>query len=119
MAYWPNRGSELTSIDYSRMQVGVIQYFIRHTLSYFESNERKEEDHVFAYVKRKQCHFHSDWFGVSATVCTDSFESPSPCCLLPVQRIACRCASIRMLVDFGDISETGFIACPIVLKYTL
>ena len=44
MAYWPSRGSSLGSIDYGRMQVGVVQYFIHHTLQYGqETNEEKNE----------------------------------------------------------------------------
>ena len=117
MAYWPSRGSSLNNIDYSQMQVGVIQYFIHHKLSYCESNARKEEEHIFAYVKWKEQHPHFDWFGVSATVCIDSFESSSPCCLIPIQRIGCRCASIVMNVDINGIPV--FIACPIALRYSV
>ena len=32
MAYWPGTGCSLANIDYSRCRVGVVQYFIHHTL---------------------------------------------------------------------------------------
>lgn len=82
MAYWPSRGQNLSDIDYSRMQVGVIEYFISHLLQY---QEKSEEEHVFAYVKWKKGHPHCDWFGVSATVCIDSYEDQSCFSLLPIQ----------------------------------
>ena len=66
MAYWPSRGSSLNNIYFCTMQVGVVQYFIRHILSYHESNEKKEEKHIFAYVRWKERHPHYNWFGVSA-----------------------------------------------------
>ena len=34
---------------------------------------------------------------------------------IPVQRIACRCVSLIMSVDFNDITENVFIAWPIPL----
>ena len=101
------------------MQVGIVQYFIRHILKYSDAGDVKEEEHVFAHIYWKEMHPHHDWYGVSATVCVNMFESVSTCSFLPVQRIGCRCAHIIMPVDFGDISETVFIACPISLNYTL
>ena len=35
MAYWPRQGNDLSVVDYaSRMSVGVIQYYIQHTVSF-------------------------------------------------------------------------------------
>jgi len=33
MAFWPDRGESLSNIDYSRMRVAVVQYFIQHTVT--------------------------------------------------------------------------------------
>ena len=119
MAYWPSRG--LNNIDFCTMQDVVVQYFIRHILSYHESYEKKRGRAHFWLLSMEgaEQHPHYNWFGVSATICVNSFESASPCCLLPVQRIICRCASIVMHVDFCDISKTVFIACGIVLRYSV
>ena len=46
-----------------------------------------------------------DWFGTSATVCSDMFES---CSFIPVQRIACRCAHALISVNFGAMVETFY-----------
>lgn len=51
MAYWPSRGSILTNIDYSKRQLGVIQYYIRHKIRFVINNEIVEHVHIFAYVK--------------------------------------------------------------------
>ena len=76
-----------------------------------------KEEHIFAYILWKQMHPHFNWSGVSATV--DIFESVGSCCLLPVQQIGHRCAYTIIPVNFGDITDTVFIACPIPLSYCL
>ena len=116
MAYWPNRVEDLSTIDYSTMQVGVVQYFSRHKFCYSISGNHEEEVHIFACVKWKRLHAHFDWFGSSAIVC-ESIDEIEFTNFMPVQRIACRCAYISMPVDFHDITETVFIACPITMKY--
>ena len=60
MAYWPNRGEDLSTIDYSTMQVGVVQYFSRHKFRYSISGNHQEEVHIFACVKWKRLHAHFD-----------------------------------------------------------
>lgn len=119
MAYWPGRSATLENIDYSRMRVGVVQYFIRHELTFKNVNQDVKEEHVFAYVYWKETHSHYDWYGLSATVCANSYEGVSACCFLPVQRIGQRCDFIVMPIEFGDFSESVFIACPIQLHYSL
>ena len=118
MAYWPSRGQDLGSIDYSTMQVGTVQYFVRHQFHYCISGSCSyhEEVLLFACVKWKRLHTHFDWFGSSAIVCEciDEFESTN---FMPIQRIAQRCAYISMPVDFYSSTETVFIACPIPLKH--
>ena len=79
MAYWPSRGQNLGSIDYSTMQVGTVQYFVRHKFRYCISGSFRyhEEVMLLACVKWKKLHTHFDWFGSSAIVCEniDEFES--------------------------------------------
>ena len=118
MAFWPNRGSSLNNIDYTTMRVGVVQYFLHHTLSYCTDNETKQDEHLFAYVRWKELHPCHDFYGVSATVCVDMFHFYDACCFLPVQRIACRCACITMPVNLNTVTETVFIASPVPLKYS-
>lgn len=114
MAYWSNVQQNL-SIDYSTMQVGVVQHFVQHKII---MNNNVSDYHLFAYVRWKELHRNLDWFGAAATVCEDASEF----CYsnyLPVQRIARRCAHVIMPVKFGDITENVFIACPISFKYCM
>ena len=30
MAHWPGRGDDLSTIDYTRMRVGIVQYYFKH-----------------------------------------------------------------------------------------
>ena len=71
------------------------------------------------YVHWKQLHEQHDWYGSSAVVCTNSFESPSACSFIPVLHLFCRCASIIKIVKFINYSETVFTASPVLFKYTL
>ena len=41
------------------------------------------------------------------------------CCYMPVQRIAFRCASGEMNVNFGEILENVFVASSIALKFCI
>lgn len=118
MAYWPSKGNSLSSIDYSKFQVGVIQYFLRHKI-YFNEDNINNTEHIFAFIKWKKLHQEYDWYGASAIICENEFESCSPCSYLPVQRIHYRCAHVTMPVNNSDIISKVFIACPIPLKYYL
>ena len=116
MAFWPNSDS----IDYSRMQVGVVQYFLKHTTTLASDTESNEVQHILAYIKWKEQHPQFNWFGVSATVCVDTFTSQSPSNFLPVQCIACRCAYAKIPVTFEtNYTETVFVASPFPIRYCM
>ena len=38
---------------------------------------------------------------------------------MPFQRIAYRCASAELSIDFDSLTDNVFVACPINLKYYL
>ena len=117
MAYWPCSSETLDNIDYNRMSIGVVQYYIRHVISYVSEGISKKMEHIFAYVLWKEKHHHFDWFGSSATLCCNSFEAISTSCFLPLQGIGARCATTVTAIDFGDSTEIVFIASPIPLSY--
>ena len=75
MAYWYTTRCDLSNINYSTMQVGVVQYFLRHRIiTSNATNETSVEDHLFAKVKWKVLHRHYDWFGAAAT-CVKIFRN--------------------------------------------
>ena len=102
-----NTPTECTSLN-----VGVVQYFVKHTIS-----DIRDYEHVFAYVHWKKKHPQCDWFGSSAIVYIDIDEPLSSKCFIPVQRIACRCAHAVIPVDFNGIVETVFVACPLPIRF--
>ena len=112
MAYWPHSGHSTSNL--SRMEVGVVQYFLLHETTIVNSSisESKKVKHLFAYVEWKEHHSNVDWFGASATVCTDMYRDSS---FIPAQRIACRCAHALMPVNFGTV----FVASPLPIRYSL
>lgn len=116
MAYWPGGGSSLSSIEYGRCRVGVIQYFLRHCITF---SDQTTEEHVFCYVLWKQDHPSRDWFGKSATVTSMTYKVEDACCYMPVQRIAHHCASGEMSVDFDSVTEKVFVVCPIALRFCI
>ena len=115
MAYWPGSGSSLCNIDRSTCRVGNIKYFLKHTINI--ANNNKTLDHIFCYVTWKQTHPRSDWYGKSAIVSSTLNEIEDACCYMPVQRVAYRCASGELKVDFGDITESVFVASPVAIKF--
>ena len=46
----------------------------RAALLHLQFRWPKESEHVFAHVKLKQSHPHSDCFGISATICFSTNE---------------------------------------------
>ena len=117
MAHWPSIGHSIRHADCSRLSVGAIQYFFKHSISINTADGFQNYEHVFAYVLWKQAHPQIDYFGTSATVCCNISEPLGPCCFIPVQRIACRCAHALISVDFNGVIETVFVACPVPLRF--
>lgn len=73
-AYWPSNGSSLSTIDYSKLNIGVIQYFLKHTMSMKDKCGRtKDFHHILCDVKWFISHPESHWFGTS-TVIAHAFE---------------------------------------------
>ena len=123
MAYWPGTGSSLENIDSTTMRVGIVQYYLMHsiTMSYNDSVDASAETfpHLFCYVRWKKIHPQAMWCGVSATISSELMETPDACSFLPVQRISYRCAHAYLKMDFFTHQETVLITCPIPLKYSL
>ena len=94
MRYWPNRGEDLSTIDYSTIQFGDVQYFPRHKFCYSVSGNHQEYVYIFACVRWKRQHTHYDWFGSSAVLC-ESIDEMEFTKLIPLQTIACRCLCIH------------------------
>jgi hypothetical protein len=122
MAFWPGRGDDLSTIDYSRMRVGVVQFFLKNSVVLcnedMSSERNKEQLMVCVYWKQK--HPVEEWFGISATVCVNMFEPTSACNFIPAQCLAKKCA--HCMLDNTDICgsrETVFVACPMPIKYSM
>jgi len=89
MSFWPESGHSLQSIEYGRMRVGVVQYFLQHSVTVCDNEPSSSETlcHLLCYIHWKKVHPHADWCGISATICTELFETPDVCCFMPAQRI--------------------------------
>lgn len=120
MANWSGSGDDIFSVQSNRMRVGEVQYFMKHvaTLESAQSTSTNTTEHIFAYVHWQKIHPNKDWFGTSATVCTELYEL-SGCSFLPVQRIACRCAHGTLKINFDSHTENVFVACPVPVKYCI
>lgn len=111
MAYWPGSGNLLDNIDYTRYQVGIIQFFFKHFISFDNLSGRHE--HLFCYVLWKHPHILNNNFGQSTTVTSTFNEFEDSCCFMPVQRIVCRCASGEMKTTIGSTIDTVFLHPPL------
>ena len=117
MAYWPGIGNSLSDIDYSTCHVGIIKYFLVHTIRL--ENNMNNQTYLFCYTTWKQRHPMSNWFGKSAIVSSTLKEVENGCCYMPIQRIAFWCASGELAVDFEDIWENVFMASPVSIKFCM
>ena len=98
MAFWPGRGDNLSTTDYSRMRVGIVQYFFKHyvVLCNEDMSSKLNLEQTFACVYWKQKHPIEEWFGISATVCVNMFEPTLACNFIPVQHLAKKCAHCNL-----------------------
>ena len=118
VAYWPSTGHSLATIDYTNYRVGVIQYFLKHAVTFVDADgTEKKEEHIFCYVVWKQQHHNENWFGVSAVVTSTLGETEDACCYMPIQRVMYRCASGTISVNFGLSLESVFVAIPVNTKF--
>lgn len=97
MANWG--GSDNNIIDNIRLRVGIVQYYILHSVILQSPSETKKVEHVFAYTLWKKTHPNHDYYGVTSTVSSVLFESPAACCYIPVQRIASLAAHAEITID--------------------
>ena len=108
-AYWPSKGSTLSSIDYTQLQIGTIQHFLEHKITLKDdSGTSVELCHLFCYVKWFISYPQRNWFGTSVTDLSQ--EADFPLMFMPVQRIVCRCAHASMSLDFPTGKEQVMIA---------
>lgn len=114
IAYWPGSGSSLHNINHTVCRVGIIKYFLEHTIIVANDNTL---NHIFYYITWKQTHPFSDWYGKSTIVSSTLNEVEDVCCFMPIQRVAFRCCSGNLDVDFGDIHETVFVVSPVNIKF--
>ena len=59
----------------------------------------------------------SNWFGKSVIVSSTLNEIKNGCCYMPIQRMAFRCASGELAVDFEGMREHVFVVSPILIKF--
>lgn len=108
-AFWPGHGRSLSDIIYDKLKIGIIQYFFSHKISLTyrdsEAHQIKEVEHIFCYVKWCIEHSKSDWFGISAVMCTTLTEFEGPVSFLPLC-VVCRCAHGKLKVDMGMLGST-------------
>ena len=51
-AYWPSKGSTLSSINYTHLQIRRIQHFLEHKITLKDDSDTSVElCHLFCYVK--------------------------------------------------------------------
>jgi len=117
MAYWPGNGRNIHNINYSTCRVEVVQYFLKHSVKF--TGEPLPHSFLLCKLKWKQLHPFFDFFGKTAIVSSTLNEVLDLCCYMPVQRIAFRCASGEMNVDFGEIQEKVFVVPSIALKFCI
>ena len=68
------------------------------------------------YVGIYERHAHDGWYGTSATVCTNTFETASIFSFIPVQRIFAVGAYCRTEVSLSGIDETVFVSAPVPMR---
>jgi len=119
MAYWPDQYGDIGTIDYSRKRVGCVQYYCKHYVNVSTEHGPERLHHIFAYVHWKERHSHENYFGTSATVCQNSYETPSKFSFIPIQRIFAIGAHCTIDINASGYSENVFVSAPIPMRLSL
>lgn len=116
-AYWPVRGSCITNFDQSRASIGRVMYYFNHSVTLHHNNNETSNvvQYTLAYVRWMDYHHQNSLYGISATVCANSYKEASLCCFIPVLRIFAKCANCIVTLRDEDV----FVACPIPLKLSI
>ena len=88
VAYWPNKGSSLATIDNTKLQAGTVQYFMEHKIIIKDDDGTTTElPHILCFINWFVSHPQHSWYGQSAVVTHTLEEVPSPMQYMPIQRI--------------------------------
>ena len=118
-AYWPCEGL-LSALDNTKLQIGIIQYFIEHKFLLKENDDSSlEHTNLLCYVKWLKPHPEYTYFGTSVIVAQRLEATKSPMRYMPVQRIACRCAHMLTQLQFSGSNEDVMIAIPIARNFSI
>ena len=118
-AYWPSEGL-LSALDNTKLQIGIIQYFIEHKFLLKENDDSSlEHTNLLCYVKWLKPHPEYTYFGTSVIVAQRLEATESPMRYMPVQRIACRCAHMLTQLQFSGSNEDVMIAIPIARNFSI
>ena len=116
-AYWPVRDGPISSLDPSRVRIGCVQYYAKHSVSYATDNSGVVKcQYVCAFVRWMRQHPQESWFGASAIVCYDEFENMCMYSYIPVQRICAIAAHFKTKLNLSGFDEHVFVAVPVPLR---
>ena len=99
-AYWPAIGGNV-SLTCDMLRVGVVQYFLRHTIAIENSSqERRKASHIFAFVHWYRVHPRMTWFHPRIIVNSPDMVMNGPAVFLPLSRVYALCAVISDDIHF-------------------
>ena len=113
MAYWPSCSDMLPTEGRNLPKAaGEIQFFLKH-------NSGVKGEHVFAFVCWYKRHIHFDWFGSSAIVYCNEYESDNSYSFIPIQRLLSLCVygNIQLSFDNQQTFENVVVVSPIHFVY--
>ncbi len=118
-AYWAAIDGSIAQ-SCSQLRVGVIQNFIRHTISLNANNsaKRKKLTHIFAKVHWYRIHPKENWFHPRVLVSPD-MQMAGAAAFLPISRILARCGVIADTVMFDYGNDSVVISTMISPKFCL
>ena len=113
-AYWPTEGNSISCINYSHKSIGKVSYYFTQSITVRKAGALMSQkmQYTMAFVQWMETHPQHSLYGISATLCYNTYMSPSLCSFIPVLRIIAKCASCNIVLDDEEI----FVACPIPIK---
>ena len=113
IAHWATVIGRIDTMGCGNPRVGLIKYFIRHTIKLKVDSADKKIDSLLARVKWFEEHPRRNYFYQSVVVCGKLFSGDSYATFIPVSRIMGRCTITQtsFLFDYGEDNITLAIPC--------
>ena len=111
-AYWPSLRGDIDTTGNAPYQIGNVQSFIRHQVTFENDEGCQTVTTLLAHIKWYEDHPRRDHFTSSIIVCGTLFRPMSNASFIPVSRILGHCTTLKTRYQFDYGQDCIMIVIP-------